>query len=222
MSHVITDNTSEPTNFYTVECVRLPDVLAQVGVNVSRVGLIKFDVEGAEYRILPSMGSWLMQHNLPAIWLSIHVPLWPQAGTESHRQAVFEVMNQYPFLYSEDLRVVPPLERTVELVSGITAFLLSPHNFTEPFDAFRRTHVRMWEEDNAMGTNALMNITYPGTEYSVVVNDSRALGHLWHSVKESHPFFFTAVRDLVDRHATVTTTATGEETQLLHCQVLRV
>lgn len=54
-------------------------------VDLSRVSLVKIDIEGAEFDVLPTMVPWLKAHR-PALYLSTHAPFL-DAATRTERMA---------------------------------------------------------------------------------------------------------------------------------------
>jgi FkbM family methyltransferase len=70
------------------------------------VSLIKVDVEGAEFDLLPTMTSYL-QENKPALFLSTHAPYLPSGRAEAMAQLA-QALAFYPYVYSEDLQ---PIDR---------------------------------------------------------------------------------------------------------------
>ncbi|WP_298847499.1 FkbM family methyltransferase [uncultured Ruegeria sp.] len=66
--------------------------------DLSRVSLVKMDIEGAEFMVLPTLSDWLKEYR-PALLLSLHAPLLPD---HARRDAIDTLMDKLSF-YS-DLR----------------------------------------------------------------------------------------------------------------------
>lgn len=60
-----------------VNCWTLPDLLDDVGVDVSQISLVKLDTEGAESVILPHLIPFVLEHQIP-LFVSLHEPWWIQ------------------------------------------------------------------------------------------------------------------------------------------------
>lgn len=69
-------------------------------VDLSGVSLVKMDIEGAEFSVLPTLIPWLKQHR-PALFLSTHAPFL-DAGTRSQQMTnLFELLSFYDECHDE-------------------------------------------------------------------------------------------------------------------------
>lgn len=64
-------------------------------VDLSGVSLVKMDIEGAEYAVLPSLIPWLKEHR-PALFLSTHAPFVSEDARAAQMQALFQALSFYP------------------------------------------------------------------------------------------------------------------------------
>ncbi|MEZ6055232.1 MAG: FkbM family methyltransferase [Planctomycetaceae bacterium] len=91
--------------------------------------VIKIDIEGGEFGLVPEMQSFLQVHR-PAVYLSLHAP-WIE-GTDRDRQAaiekVSEVFSNYPYCYDESLQLCSPrdIAANKQTQTGFTAYVFSP------------------------------------------------------------------------------------------------
>jgi FkbM family methyltransferase len=70
--------------------------------NPQDVSLIKIDVEGAEFDLVPTMRSYL-QEKRPALLLSTHAP-YLNGGRQEAMTKLAQALDFYPHVYSEDLQ----------------------------------------------------------------------------------------------------------------------
>ncbi|TMV06349.1 FkbM family methyltransferase [Ruegeria sediminis] len=69
------------------------------------VSLVKMDVEGAEYSVLPTMLPWLKEHK-PALYLSTHAPYLQAYERAGQMQALFDALSFYPICTDDRGRTV--------------------------------------------------------------------------------------------------------------------
>lgn len=62
--------------------------------DLSRVSLVKIDIEGAEFDVLPQMVPWLKKHR-PALYLSTHAPFLPEEIRTSRLAELAEHLSFY-------------------------------------------------------------------------------------------------------------------------------
>jgi len=62
--------------------------------DLSRVSLVKIDVEGAEFGLLPALRSWLEAHR-PALYLSTHAPYLAEDERAAQMAALAETLSFY-------------------------------------------------------------------------------------------------------------------------------
>ena len=80
-----------------VEGIRLEDLLARP--DVARPSLIKMDVEGGEYQLIPGRWRRLTEHGMPTLYVSFHAP--PPAWREEKVGACLEELRAcYRLLYA--------------------------------------------------------------------------------------------------------------------------
>ncbi len=109
----------------TVKCwgVSWPSFVSEV--DLDRVGLIKIDVEGAEFDLLPTMAADLKSRNT-ALFLSIHVPFLDASDRREQMTALVEALSFYPVVHNEALERIDAATMIEEGVDkGLTSFLLS-------------------------------------------------------------------------------------------------
>jgi len=63
-------------------------------VDLSRVSLVKIDIEGAEFDLLPALQPWLAAQR-PALYLSTHAPYLPRAARAARMAALAEGLDFY-------------------------------------------------------------------------------------------------------------------------------
>jgi len=66
----------------------------QATQDLSRVSLVKMDIEGAEFFVLPTLLDWLKQKR-PALFLSLHAPLLSDADRQSRVVGLLESLQFY-------------------------------------------------------------------------------------------------------------------------------
>ncbi|MBO9435485.1 FkbM family methyltransferase [Ruegeria sp. R13_0] len=71
--------------------------------DLSQVSLVKMDIEGAEFFVLPTLLNWLKQKR-PALFLSLHAPLLDEADRQSQLAGLLESLRFYRQLSDESGR----------------------------------------------------------------------------------------------------------------------
>jgi len=69
--------------------------------DLSAVSLVKMDIEGAEYFVLPHLIEWLREHR-PALLLSTHAPYLPEAERLEKMEGLAGLLSFYPHV--QDMR----------------------------------------------------------------------------------------------------------------------
>ncbi len=69
--------------------------------DLSRVSLVKMDIEGAEFFVLPTLLDWLKQKR-PALFLSLHAPLLQEADRRSRMEGLLDSLRFYSHLCDEN------------------------------------------------------------------------------------------------------------------------
>ncbi|GAB4547264.1 MAG: hypothetical protein Tsb0024_17220 [Ruegeria sp.] len=68
--------------------------------DLSGVSLVKMDIEGAEFAVLPTLADWL-QDQKPALYLSLHAPLLDDNKRSEQVEGVLAVLSFYPTMRDE-------------------------------------------------------------------------------------------------------------------------
>ena len=68
--------------------------------DLSGVSLIKMDIEGAEYLVLPTLRVWLEKHR-PPLLLSLHAPLLPEGDRLTKTKALLKMLDFYNVVADE-------------------------------------------------------------------------------------------------------------------------
>jgi len=76
---------------------------------IERIDLLKMDIEGAEFDLVPSIIDLLPRFK-PAIHLSLHAPLLPPDQRRNQLAAVTDLAAHYAFCYDQHLKPVAPQE----------------------------------------------------------------------------------------------------------------
>ncbi|MBO9410317.1 MULTISPECIES: FkbM family methyltransferase [unclassified Ruegeria] len=67
----------------------------EAATDLSSVSLVKMDIEGAEYMVLPSLVPFL-KVTRPALYLSTHAPLLPEAQRQDRMAKLADLLSFYP------------------------------------------------------------------------------------------------------------------------------
>ncbi len=76
-------------------------------LGIATIDLIKIDIEGAEFELLPNMKQFLMA-NRPSLYLSTHTPLFDKAGRLDKMRIIAELADIYSYCLDRHLQ---PLNR---------------------------------------------------------------------------------------------------------------
>ncbi len=76
---------------------------------IEKIDLLKMDVEGAEFDLVPSLLA-LLPTIKPAIHLSLHAPFFPSYERRDKLAAVVELAGRYAFCYDKRLNPISPKE----------------------------------------------------------------------------------------------------------------
>lgn len=96
-----------PAGGVTVLGMDLPSFIDWWGID--RIDLLKMDIEGAEFDLVPSIIDLLPRFK-PAIHLSLHAPLLPPDERHDQLAAVTDLAARYAFCYDKHLQPVEPRE----------------------------------------------------------------------------------------------------------------
>ncbi|MFC3616712.1 FkbM family methyltransferase [Lutimaribacter marinistellae] len=69
-------------------------------VDLSGVALVKMDIEGAEFAVLPALLDWLRQHR-PVLYLSTHAPFLPEGDRANAMAGLAEALSFYGSITDE-------------------------------------------------------------------------------------------------------------------------
>lgn len=69
--------------------------------DLSRVSLVKMDIEGAEFDVLPQLIPWLKEHR-PALYLSTHAPFLSEAERKTRMLALADQLSFYKSCYADN------------------------------------------------------------------------------------------------------------------------
>ncbi len=73
--------------------------------DLSGVTLVKMDIEGAEFFVLPTLVPWLKTHK-PALFLSLHAPLLPDHDKQEATKTLLDLLAFYPSISDQNLQPV--------------------------------------------------------------------------------------------------------------------
>lgn len=76
---------------------------------IEKIDLMKMDIEGAEFDLVPSLINFLPRIK-PTIHLSLHAPLFPQSERQNKLAAIIELANHYTHCYDKRLNKITPKE----------------------------------------------------------------------------------------------------------------
>lgn len=95
-------------NHATVLAITLNDLLNWWGID--RIDVLKMDIEGAEFALIPSLIDLLSAGNTgkPHIHLSLHAPFLPPSERHHKLAAVVELARHYAFIYDKHLKRIAP------------------------------------------------------------------------------------------------------------------
>lgn len=83
-----------PTGAAGSDVLTLDWVTFSASVDLSAVGLVKIDVEGAEYDLVPQMADWLTQTR-PPLLLSTHAPYLPEDQRAQRMTTLLDALHGY-------------------------------------------------------------------------------------------------------------------------------
>ena len=75
--------------------------------DLSGVTLVKMDIEGAEFFVLPTLAAWLRE-NRPALYLSLHAPLLPDSERRDRVAGLLDALDFYPSLSDDNMKPLDP------------------------------------------------------------------------------------------------------------------
>lgn len=73
--------------------------------DLTQVSLVKMDIEGAEYFVLPTLANWLKKQR-PALLLSLHAPLLSDQDRLERTQELLASLDFYTTLQTDNLRTL--------------------------------------------------------------------------------------------------------------------
>ncbi|SDW25197.1 methyltransferase, FkbM family [Ruegeria halocynthiae] len=75
----------------------------EVANDLSQISLVKMDIEGAEFVVVPTLAAWLREHR-PALYLSLHAPLLPEQERQERVHALLDELSFYTKLSDEKMQ----------------------------------------------------------------------------------------------------------------------
>jgi FkbM family methyltransferase len=98
----------------------------QQSFRLEKIDLLKIDVEGAEFALLPTMKAYLARHR-PVLYVSTHAPYLEPTRRRQAMQAVVDAVADYRCCFNEELKAMPPSELvTEENCAAFRAFVFTP------------------------------------------------------------------------------------------------
>ncbi|MFC3118206.1 hypothetical protein ACFOHS_08085 [Jhaorihella thermophila] len=95
-------------------------------VDLSGVSLVKVDIEGAEFDLLPTLLPWLERHR-PALFLSTHAPYLDPDTRADRMRRLAESLSFYSTWQDKRLRPTGPGALTQDpALTGFETYLLTP------------------------------------------------------------------------------------------------
>ncbi|UWQ92873.1 FkbM family methyltransferase [Rhodobacteraceae bacterium M382] len=89
MTSLLNDSTSHGHDVLTIGWEQFCD-----STDLSGVSLVKMDIEGAEFSVLPTLLPWLRAHR-PALYLSTHAPFLPKESRAKRMEQLFDELSFY-------------------------------------------------------------------------------------------------------------------------------
>jgi FkbM family methyltransferase len=111
-----------PMEAIDVCCLRWKDWLELAGM--PRVDLLKIDIEGGEFELLPSMREYL-EAEKPTLCLSLHAPLLPAGARAAAVGRILETLAGYGKRLDESGRPISPDGILAASAAGYTSYLLA-------------------------------------------------------------------------------------------------
>ncbi|GGC09053.1 hypothetical protein GCM10011352_39290 [Marinobacterium zhoushanense] len=115
------DEATETATALTLEWTRFIEL-----ANPGRIDLIKLDIEGGEFDLLPTMADYLATE-LPVLYLSTHAPFLESSMRRSRLQALADLLAFYPHCYDQHFKPASMEDLASEdSAEHFRTFLLSP------------------------------------------------------------------------------------------------
>lgn len=93
--------------------------------SLQKVDVLKIDVEGGEFSLIPAMKDYLLEYK-PVVWLSLHVPFLSEEETEEKLGTLIDTMSFYKNCFDQNLNKVDIKSlNTEENKKGFPAFLFT-------------------------------------------------------------------------------------------------
>jgi len=88
-----------------------------------KIGMIKIDIEGGEFSLIPAMATYLKKHK-PIVWLSLHVPFLEESDRAGEMQNIISVLSCYRTCRNSHLEIININElASEENLNGFPSFL---------------------------------------------------------------------------------------------------
>lgn len=114
---------TESEHFIKVLALTWQDFLADA--QIEDFDLIKVDVEGAEFGLIPTMVEELKEKK-PALFLSTHAPYLPAEDRQAGMAALVDALSFYPLVFDEFLNPIDPEEiKTTEAANAFGTYLFT-------------------------------------------------------------------------------------------------
>lgn len=96
----------------------------QEKVAPGRIDLLKIDIEGGEFELIPAMKDYL-EREAPALHLSLHVPLLPEESRARELERLLDAVGHYTSAQDERGSYLSPEELRTAAMTGLCSVLLS-------------------------------------------------------------------------------------------------
>ena len=93
-------------------------------VDLSGVGLVKIDIEGAEYDVVPRLAPWLKDQR-PALLISTHAPYLPERERRERMAALAETLSFYRTWQAKGEPIDPESLSQTDALTGFHSYLLT-------------------------------------------------------------------------------------------------
>jgi len=114
---------AEEESAIEVRCTTIERIVELL--DIEKIDMVKIDIEGAEFDLLPSAGKFIMNYR-PTIYLSTHAPLLPQNNRIQKMNDIIRVLSCYSYIYDCGLkRIELELITTPEFTNHFSGFIVS-------------------------------------------------------------------------------------------------
>lgn len=93
--------------------------------NPDRIDVVKIDIEGGEFELLPTLRDYLEKHK-PTLYLSLHAPFLDQKTRKGEMQTIIDCLGHYSHCLDENFRETEITHLlTDEVLNNFTSFIFS-------------------------------------------------------------------------------------------------